>query len=173
MAVFSLEMPRLLAHEGGYVNNPDDPGGATNLGITIKTLRSWRASDAVTKEDVKALTVKEATSIYFIRYWMPLGLDSMTHQSLAGALFDASVNSGPSQAVTTLQRAVNSLGGTLAVDGKAGPNTMGAVNSMSEPLLMAWFALERIRFYSKLGHENESQWQFMYGWVRRSIDRAS
>jgi len=86
---------QLFPHEGGYVDHPSDPGGATNMGITIATLSAWRGKP-VSKKDVKELTHNEALSIYRARYWDktgPNGADAM----LAGpdaALFDICVNSG-------------------------------------------------------------------------------
>lgn len=90
-------MPKLLKHEGGYVDHPRDPGGATNMGITIGTLREYRGRP-VTKEDVRNLTVEEATEIYRLRYWLKIKGDEL----LAGpdiALFDIAVNSGVGRAV--------------------------------------------------------------------------
>lgn len=88
-------MPQLLRHEGGYSDHPRDPGGATNMGITQRTLSAWRGHP-VTKADVRTLGLVEATAIYKKNYWnkttvqgadyLPAGIDSM--------LFDVSVNSG-------------------------------------------------------------------------------
>lgn len=92
---FNEYMPQLLKHEGGYVDHPRDPGGATNMGITLATLSRWRGK-TVSKADVRALSRNEALSIYRAEYWnktCPDGADLM----LAGpdaALFDVAVNSG-------------------------------------------------------------------------------
>ena len=82
----------VLAREGGYVNDPLDPGGATNLGITLATLQSWRGGN-VTSADVQRLTRAEAERIYRARYWaaawcpdLPSGIDLL--------VFDAAVNMG-------------------------------------------------------------------------------
>ena len=94
---FNAYFPHLLKHEGGYVDHPHDPGGATNMGITLATLREWRGRP-VTKADVRALTREEAESIYRARYWNKIRGDEM----LAGpdaALFDVAVNSGVGRAV--------------------------------------------------------------------------
>lgn len=94
---FSAYFPHLLKHEGGYVDNPADPGGATNMGITLATLREWRGR-AVTKADVRSLSREEVESIYRARYWNKIRADEL----LAGpdaALFDVAVNSGVGRAV--------------------------------------------------------------------------
>lgn len=111
----------VLAHEGGYVDHPKDPGGATNMGITFKTLQAWRGRK-ITKQDVKNLTRAEALAIYKAQYWdtmqcsrLPLGLDYM--------VMDYGVNSGPARAVKDLQRVVGS-----ADDGILGAKTVEAVS---------------------------------------------
>jgi lysozyme family protein len=93
---FPAYMPQLFKHEGGYVDHPRDPGGATNLGITLATLREWRGRP-VTKQDVMDLTRNEAEAIYKDRYWNRIGGDGL----FAGPdamLFDVAVNSGVGRA---------------------------------------------------------------------------
>jgi lysozyme family protein len=94
-------LPLVLNHEGGYVDHPKDPVGATNLGVTIGTLSGWLGRKA-TKAEVKALTVKDVAPIYRHNYWdkvrgkdLPAGLDY--------AVFDFAVNSGPFKAASSLQ----------------------------------------------------------------------
>lgn len=93
---FQHYLPRLFAHEGGYVDHPRDPGGATNYGITIATLRGWRSAP-VSKTDVRLLTKEEAGRIYKIRYWDAIGADHLA-PGVDAALFDIAVNSGPGRA---------------------------------------------------------------------------
>jgi lysozyme family protein len=91
-ATFDAYFPELLKHEGGYVDHPSDPGGATNLGITIGTLRQWR-DRPVTKADVRALTRKEAAAIYRKNYWDAIGGDDLP-EGLDALAFDIAVNHG-------------------------------------------------------------------------------
>lgn len=117
-------LAEVLAREGGYVDHPSDPGGATNMGITRQTLARWRAVTpwwALEKAEVKALTRAEAAEIYRALYWqrcrgddLPAGLDL--------ALFDFAVNSGPDRAIRTLQ---DFLG--VKADGHIGPITLSAL----------------------------------------------
>lgn len=93
---FPAYLPELFRHEGGYVDHPRDPGGATNLGITFATLRNWRGK-TITKADVKALTKDEAALIYRARYWNLIGADLIPAGPDA-ALFDVAVNSGVGRA---------------------------------------------------------------------------
>ena len=104
-------MPELYKHEGGYVDHPRDPGGATNFGITLATLREWRGRP-VTKDDVRTMQRSEADAIYHAHYWNRIDGDSL----LAGpdaALFDVAVNSGVGRA----RQWKSLLAGKNAVDG--------------------------------------------------------
>lgn len=89
---FAAYFPELLKHEGGYVDHPSDPGGATNMGITIATLREWRGK-AVTKQDVKRLTRTEAMAIYRARYWNVIDGDNL-RLGVDALAFDIAVNHG-------------------------------------------------------------------------------
>jgi lysozyme family protein len=123
---FEACLSEVLRHEGGYVDNPADPGGATNLGITRKTLARWRKVSPwwkLSKDAVKALSRDEAARIYRASYWnrskagsLPAGVDLV--------LFDFAVNSGPDRAIRTLQAEV----GTMA-DGQIGPLTLDAIRA--------------------------------------------
>jgi lysozyme family protein len=101
----SFALGEILKHEGGYVDHPRDPGGATNMGVTRRTLASWRGVKPygkLAKSEVRALEMREVRAIYKARYWdrvagnkLPSGLDL--------ALFDFAVNSGVSRAAKSLQ----------------------------------------------------------------------
>ena len=139
----------LIGHEGGYSNDPNDPGGETNFGI------SKRAYPHV---DIKNLTLNEARAIYHRDYWVkalcPIFPDPLRFQ-----LFDTAVNSGPRQAVVLLQRALG-----VKDDGVAGPMTMKAVAEVkSVAALAVLFIAQRLRFMAGLdGWEH-----FGKGWARR------
>jgi lysozyme family protein len=103
---FEISLKHVLKHEGGYVDHPRDPGGATNLGVTIKTLSRWLKRPA-SKAEVRALTVGSVTPIYRAWYWdevkadmLPLGVDV--------SVFDAAVNSSPVRAKRWLDAALRS-----------------------------------------------------------------
>jgi lysozyme family protein len=118
-------LPRALelmfGHEGGYSNVKTDSGGPTKYGVTHKTLAAHRGVASVTADQVKALTLKEATDIYRTGYWpqsggdlLPVGLDY--------AAFDFGVNSGPARSMKVLQEVLG-----VPADGNAGPVTLAAV----------------------------------------------
>ncbi|WP_240232908.1 glycoside hydrolase family 108 protein [Devosia lacusdianchii] len=123
---FDICLDEVLRHEGGYADHPSDPGGATNLGITHKTLARWRQVSPwwkLDKAEVRELQRAEAGRIYRASYWdrskagsLPPGLDL--------ALFDFAVNSGPDRAIRTLQAETGT-----AADGQIGPLTLDAVKT--------------------------------------------
>lgn len=117
---FDRALTAALKHEGGYVDHPKDPGGATNLGITIGTLRAWRGK-SVTKEDVRFLTRAEAASIYRKQYWDAVRGDDLP-DGLDYAMFDYAVNSGAGRAIRDLQAVLD-----VQRDGQIGAITLDAI----------------------------------------------
>lgn len=148
----------VLQHEGGYVDHPKDPGGATNYGITLATLRAFRGRP-ITKDDVRDLTPDEAKEIFKRQYWdsvkgddLPAGLDY--------AIFDFAANSGPDRAVRDLQKVL----GAVNVDGVMGFKTIAACEQYgSTQQLIREYCQHRLRFMKSL-----KTWStFGAGWQRR------
>lgn len=156
MSRFDACLPLILAHEGGYVDHPRDPGGATNLGITLDTLSAHRGR-RVSKADVKALTVAEAGAIYQHNYWFPIHADELP-AGLDYMLFDLAVNSGVGRARKYLQRAAG-----VAEDGIIGPATMAAVKARKGLDMVNAVAGYREAFYRGLATFPT----FGRGWMRR------
>jgi lysozyme family protein len=154
--VFDTALEHVLSFEGGYVDHPSDPGGATNMGITIGTLAEWRGTP-VTKSDVENLTLQEAGQIYKDRYWDVCRCGEMP-DGIAFMLFDAAVNHGPHRAKRFLQQAAG-----VADDGIIGPQTMGAVNAADPDALVEEYAARRMHFYGQLSTFSV----FGMGWSRR------
>lgn len=117
-----------LSFEGGYNDDPRDPGGCTNLGITIHTLRAWRQPQTVTCEDVKNLTMTEAADIYALNYWTPVW-GTQLPVGINTQVWDFGVNAGPRRAIRYLQTLVGST-----VDGIMGPNTLAATHAWLQRL---------------------------------------
>ncbi|MCC5855138.1 MAG: glycoside hydrolase family 108 protein [Idiomarina sp.] len=149
---FTAIFDRVIAHEGGYVDHPSDPGGATNFGITERTAREYGYAGKM--ED---LTLTHAKDIYYRGYWKRSGADSY-HPAIGFQVFDAAVNHGIGNAIRMLQRAAG-----VADDGIVGPITQAAIKETDQALLIKRFAAERLDFYSKLRHFD----QFGRGWTRR------
>lgn len=147
-----------LVHEGGYVNDPDDPGGATNFGITQKTYDAWRW------RDVRKITPEEVAAIYESRYWHDGKCDLIAdiHPRVAVAHFDACVNTGVAQAAKFLQRVVG-----VAADGYIGPLTLRALRGSLEDQVLAAMLLQRERFYHDLVDKRPVLKKFLKGWLAR------
>lgn len=140
---FAICLAFVLHAEGGFVDNPADPGGATNFGITLRTLEAWRRAP-VTVADVRSLTEVEAAEIYRANYWdamrcdrLPKGVDLM--------VFDFGVNAGPRRSILVLQTAAGA-----AADGVIGPATLAAVGAASPRELIMKLATLRMDFYRSL-----------------------
>jgi len=155
---FDDALEAIFHWEGGYSDHPDDPGGATNMGITIATLRRWRAPTAVSKDDVKNLTRAEAGEIYRASYWNECRCDELP-EAVALAVFDSAVNQGPERARRFLQTAAR-----VDADGIFGPRTMSAVAAADQRNLLNEFMARRAVHYAGLGET------FRLGWYRRVMD---
>ena len=118
----------ILAREGGYVNDPDDPGGATNHGVTIHAMRrlglDLTGDGKVDTNDLRVLTADKALQIFIDEYFKKPGLDALPAPRQA-SVFDMSVNAG-SNAVKILQRLLNQMRISVSVDGAVGPQTVAA-----------------------------------------------
>ena len=175
MALFSLSLNAVLKHEGGYVDDPNDRGGATNMGITHKTLAKWRGK-AVTAADVKAMTSTEAAAIYKARYWNKMNLDQIVSQKLAEAVMDFGVNAGIRTTGKALQRAANWVhgagAGKLVEDGAIGPITIRIVNTTGERMLALKFFEVRVRYYNGISRRRPVNRKFLYAWMVRALDHV-
>ena len=120
----------IIAREGGFVDDPDDPGGATNFGVTIHTMRrlglDLNGDGVVDKADVRALTRAQAVDI-FIRHYFEAPRIAALPEMLHASVFDMHVNAG-SNAVRVLQRLLVRMGEDVLVDGTIGPQTIRAAH---------------------------------------------
>lgn len=140
---FAACIPIVLQSEGGYVDNPRDPGGPTNLGVTISTLSGWLQRPA-SVDEVKSLTAQVAGQIYQANYYNPVhgpelpnGVDLMA--------FDTAVNSGVATAIKLLQTAVGAH-----ADGYFGPLTLAAVKAKNPADTINAFHAAHEAFYRTL-----------------------
>jgi len=155
-------IPKILKHEGGYVNNPADPGGATNKGITIATFRRY-IKPGGTIADLKALTESQAVVVYKRQYWDAVSADLLP-SGVDYAVADFAVNSGPSRAGKYLQKVVGT-----AQDGVVGPATIAAARGLSAPDVINDICDERLAFMRRI--RGGRLWKtFGRGWQRRVDD---
>ena len=149
----------ILRHEGGFVNHPADPGGATKYGIIRRTLRRWRGRP-VSVDDVRRLTRREAGKIYHAWYWRPIRGDDLP-AGVDLVVFDYAVNSGRGRAVKALQKVIGAR-----ADGLVGPRTLAAVRRHGVDRVIRDVSRRRLSWLHRL-----RTWRrFGRGWTRRVMD---
>ena len=119
MSDFNKCLQIILHHEGGYVNHPKDPGGETNLGVTLRVYADFNGGKP--PKDMKDLEVEDVEPIYRKNYWDKTNWD-MIHEGLNLCVFDFAVNAGPGRAAKYLQDMIGT-----GVDGGIGPKTIAAI----------------------------------------------
>jgi lysozyme family protein len=154
----------ILTHEGGFVNNPADPGGATNRGITARTLAAWRG-EPVTTADVQKMPLEEAIAIYEAKYLKEPNISAVQDLRARGAMADTAVLFGPSQAIMAVQQILR-----LKIDGVLGPITAGAINAFDARQLVNQIAVWRIKRHAARVAAVPSQLIFLEGWIGRAVD---
>lgn len=156
MADFDQAIEVVLSNEGGYVNNPDDPGGETKYGISKKQYPDV---------DIKNLTETSAKIIYFRDYWQPFNIGLLESQSVANKVFDLLVNLGPVPAIRLLQQSLAYfLAGPIVADGKLGPQTASFAREVSDENLLPEIKARACKYHAEL-----NQPAFLLGWLRRDI----
>ena len=155
---FDVAIGRILGHEGGYVNDPQDPGGETNWGITWPVLYEAIGRGLVPAGvTIAALTRDHAKVIYHGLFWLRLRADTMS-DGVAYQLLDFAVNSGIPTAVRKLQTVVG-----VVDDGRWGPVSQQALDRRSESDLIMLLVAERLDFMTRL-----KNWPAHgRGWARR------
>jgi len=175
MADYNSSIEKTLINEGGYANNPNDPGGETYLGWS----RVYHPTDPVWLliDKAKAIpnfpnnldsdpAIREAIkNSYKAEYWDKIQGDTMISQPVADSIFDFAVNAGVSTSVALAQMALN-----IPSDGKMGDATMAGINNaVPESFLMA-FSLAKIVRYVGIVKKKPTSQQFFYGWVKRTLN---
>ena len=133
---FDNRISQVLNTEAGFVNDPVDPGGATNRGIAWKTWQAYAQSvlgQDSTLDNLKSLTADGATQIYKSMYWDRIRADEITDGDTRFLFFDFYVNA-PKGSVETIQETLNELGESLVVDGRFGQNTLDAINRHADDI---------------------------------------
>ena len=155
LTYFDEIIEKVLEHEGGYVNDPNDLGGETNFGITKRFYPDL---------DIKNLTKEEAKQIYYDDYWLKNKVNKMPSE-LKHIYFDMCINMGKKTAVKILQGASIGKGSNIALDGGLGANTFNAIQDLEVERVRAY----RVKYYVDLVNKKPEQEKFYYGWFRRSL----
>jgi peptidoglycan hydrolase-like protein with peptidoglycan-binding domain len=155
---FSKCLDVVLVQEGGYSNHPNDPGGPTNMGITLGVLKEWRSDNSLTAADVQNLARDEAREIYRTKYWNLMKCDELP-RGVDLVVFDFGVNAGPSRSAKILQKIVGA-----ETDGSIGPVTTGACKVMPAKDIITQMSKARMDYY-----QTSPNWPtFGNGWTNRT-----
>jgi lysozyme family protein len=169
MANFDVFLPLLLKFEGGFVNDPADPGGATNKGITLKTFQACSQNLLAlepTLDNLKSLTGAQAGTIYRALYWNKTHGDDTASQNLANIVCDFYVNSG-TPATKLLQTILTTMGHPLTVDGAIGPASVQALQAVDQDQVYRLYKQGRVQFYKDLAQKKPTLAKFLKGWLNR------
>lgn len=163
MSGFMQALPFVLEMEGGFVDHPADPGGATNCGVTQATYDRWRQSQGAPARTVREITPAEVQAIYHRDYWLAGKCDGLPWP-VSLCHFDACVNHGVRAATKLLQRAAG-----VADDGVHGPRTQAAIEAAGLTTLYARWYAARLRLYYDICQGRPASRTFLLGWVRRMV----
>lgn len=186
MSTFIDAIDTVLAHEGGFADDPNDPGGATNYGISLRWLRregidlDMDDDDDVDVIDVRQMPRSRAVALYREHWWKRYRYHRLEAQTVATKVFDLAVNMGHRQAVRILQRALQACRCPVIVDGILGSNTTGAANELPPARMLPAIRSEAAGFYRLLigrnaalrdhGIDAPDFRQYERGWLRRAYD---
>ncbi|MBD3663490.1 holin-associated N-acetylmuramidase [Sulfitobacter aestuariivivens] len=175
----------IVAREGGFVNDPDDPGGATNYGVTIHTMRrlglDLTGDGRVEVDDVRRLTRAQATDIFIIHYFEKPRIAELPDR-LQPSVFDMYVNAG-SNAVRILQRLLRQMDFEIAVDGSLGPQSLAAVRAAMRTApahFVDAYGIARRNYYFRLADRRPASRKYARnraggkgGWIKRAEEFIS
>jgi lysozyme family protein len=172
VSTFELAIPTIIRHEGGFVNNVNDPGGATKFGVSLRWLKQQGLAGDINHdgdidiEDIKALTLATAEGFYRTKWWDAYQYGNIAAQMTATKVFDMSVNLGPPRAHKMLQQAVG-----VNQDGVLGAKTFGEVNALPSTKTIVTLQGLQAAFYRRLVELNPARQPFLEGWLNRAYDR--
>ena len=175
----------IIAREGGYVDDPDDPGGATNFGVTIHTMRrlgmDLTRDGVVDALDVRALTRGQAVTLFIGHYYERPGIARLPER-LQPSVFDMYVNAG-TNAVKILQQLLREMGQGIEVDGLIGPQTVAAAEAAAKAApdhIADAYGIARRNYYLSLADARPSSRKFARnraggkgGWIKRAEEFIS
>lgn len=175
MADYTKAIRVVLEHEGGFVNDPVDPGGATNYGISLRWLSKqgllgdFDHDGDVDVDDIRKMTRERAVELYYKEWWLKYGYYQLVHDDLATKVFDLAVNMGAKQSGKLLQRAIAQFDSKIEIDGVVGPKTIIAANKIMGESLVVVLRMEAMEFYASLIKKNPEFEKYRRGWTRRAM----
>jgi lysozyme family protein len=175
MSDFNDAIPTVLRREGGFVDNPNDPGGATNFGVSARWLQSKGLLEQLEEGDktqdevmaIRSMTKEQAMGFYKAYWWDFYKYQDLQSQPVATKVFDTAVNMGASRSHRILQKIVG-----VPQDGVLGAKSFAEANAMSPSVLIVNFQSAQAQFYRGLVAKNPKLQEFLTGWLNRAYDRS-
>lgn len=175
MANYQKIIPYTLDFEGGLTEDKNDSGGITNYGVCLMFAKDTRDLELFDKDkdgdidrnDIKKLTPEDAKKAFKKYFWDKMQLDTIESDKKAFVIFDTAMNSGLGNAIPMTQKALVDLGEKITIDGKYGPKTRAALDSVDEDEFCDAFLNIREKFYHKIVAKRPSQKVFLRGWLNR------
>lgn len=158
-----LLMSHIIDVEGGFVNDPDDSGGATKYGITLATLSKWRGKKC-TLNDIFNLKLDEALLIYEKKFLDEFSYSQIESDNKVLVMFDLAAHSGVQRSVMVAQKILG-----VKIDGNCGPKTLAALNSFSEKVFCREFLQAQQDRYFDIAETRPKDRKFLRGWVIRRV----
>lgn len=183
MAKFKDAITFVLDNEGGFVDDPNDPGGSTNYGISCKFLNKYCDKELltdifghnknITPDEIKSLSRDNAIKIYEKCFWQKYPYEKINDQELATRVFDFTIHKNPYESHRILQSAFNKLlpdnsAFKIKIDGIIGPKTLKSINYKDSKMILGRFKSLRADFYRILCLKNENLRQYLKGWLNRA-----
>ncbi len=174
MADFASAFSATMKAEGGYVKDPQDPGGETYKGIARKMNSKWdgwtlidlakREQNFPANLDSNLPLQEKIQNFYEVNYWDKIRGDEITDQHIAECIFDFAVNAGPITSAKLAQRTVGA-----EADGIIGPATLEKINADDPRAFIALFSLHKVRYYVEICEHRQESKKFFYGWIKRTV----
>lgn len=175
-----------LVHEGGYVDDPRDPGGATNFGITLGTLQDYakrfglvhdglnldvNGDGHIDVRDIRQMTREFASAFYREFIWLPYHLDQIKDAAIATKIFDMSINLGPAGIGRVVSGALIANGARNSSNRPVGPidmATIAAINAQDPVRLLVWLKRGLVANYQRIVEARPASSVFLKGWIARA-----
>ena len=174
MANFREAFQLMIAHEGGYVNDPDDPGGETYKGVARKIHSKWdgwimidrmkRMSGFPAILDKDPELQEAVEDFYEVQFWNRISGSLISEQAVASSIFDFGVNAGTGTSATLAQMVVDS-----PADGVIGTDTIEKINAFNPEHFLAAFTVAKIARYVNIVKKRPTSRKYFYGWVIRAL----
>lgn len=175
MANFEKAIEKMLSHEGGYVNDPSDPGGETYKGVARKMFSKWegwttidiakRSQNFPKNLDADTNLHQLITQFYKVNFWDKINADDILNEDVAFSIFDFGVNAGVSTSAGLAQKVIETI-----ADGVFGKKSVEKLNAFDPDHFIAAFTVAKIARYLFIVKRRPESRKYFYGWVNRALN---